>query len=149
MVDNSSRIRNYTIVAFCIFASAIIVIGGIPFIQLQMLQLDRYQKSFEQMEKYEKPIETKLSIHADCMPSRAIVGIQSFGNGIATNVTCTAIESGLFTEDEISLGDIPPGSVDGCVFESIKPLEKMTRFEVKFNENESMKFLCTLEDHDF
>ena len=55
----------------------------------------------------------------------------------------------LFTEDKVLLGDIPPGSVDGCVFESVKPLEKMTRFEVKFNENESMKFLCTLEDHDF
>ena len=58
-----------------------------------MAQLERYEKALDQMEAYEKPIETKLSIHADCMPSRAIVGIQSFGNGIATNVICTAMEA--------------------------------------------------------
>ena len=150
MTDPSSKIKNYSIIGACIVISATVIIGGIPFIQLQFVQFDTYQKTLEQIQKNNstESLEPKLSMDADCFPSQSIVGIENYGKVSVTNVTCTAIKSGIFIESEIFLGDIPPGSRDGCVFESIKPLEKMTRFEIKYNEDQTRKFLCHYEDHD-
>ncbi len=127
MSDKSAAVRNYALAALCISA----IVGVFSFTAL----------NYEQMQNYGRH-DTDISAYARCEVDKwATVSIESYKEDLQ-NVQCVSLNDGLFKESTVDLGDLSKGSRDVCPFEATDTIDTPQRFEIRYNDDKTLRTAC-------
>ena len=126
MSERSVLVRNYALAALCI--AAIFGIGSFVY-------LDYYRET-----RYDD--RNLLDAYARCEGGNTAVIVLRTNMASISNVTCKSLDEGLFAEDLVEIGYLGKGSQDVCVFVSDDKLAQPPRFEIRFNEGQTMRASC-------
>jgi len=58
------------------------------------------------------------------------------------NIQCISLNHGMFTESGLVLGDLSKGSNDICSFEAKEKIDFPPRFEIKYNNGQTIRTAC-------
>ncbi len=128
MTDKSVAVRNYALAALCMSA----IFGVASFTALNYVQIK------DQDNRYGSDIQA----YARCeIETWATISIESHKEDLK-NVQCVSLNDGLFKEPIVELGDLSKGSRDVCAFEAENTINTPPRFEIRYNEDKTLRTAC-------